>query len=453
MNEEKKYQNADWLMEQLEANNPHQEIAEACQVSRQTISYWVNKFNLTKPYQNKKWLNKQYTEKKKSLREIADECEVSHVTIRRWLIKHSIPLKDYKKRRRRRSVSAPYNKEREQKLKNALLRYFCSKYCEFGDGLAIRSTILKEAFYKFGENKGLKYFRTLYIQFPHELSKIGGLEIVYRTGKNHTMYRGVTLSKKGKKRFGLIPDVDKTKVTQANSWKLVSLKKTTDFFLELYQNELDEIHKLLNKELILEALEDIEEALDSLAQSSEPQVKTGLAIYLTSPLTQEAAAEICDTTDVSMRALYRRTKAECPHLRELRKRFEAKTFSVWDLYKLKGIIPKENPTPKVIKKPRHITHTCYICNGALTLPSGENTRKNKFAHPLCFKIQALLRSLSSKEGINVSRFLEMIIDELLKNPGISRADKYDVKEYRELLDLYQNIRKGQIGNHTQEVES
>lgn len=111
-----KYQDEKWLREQyVDKKLGSSKIAEKCEGSRQTVLYWLEKFNIPrrgrieavklrkgKPnktgefkYKDRDWLFEQYWVKNKSTREIANSCEAnSNSEILNEMKRHNIPRRD-----------------------------------------------------------------------------------------------------------------------------------------------------------------------------------------------------------------------------------------------------------------------------------------------------------------------------------------------------------------------
>jgi len=90
--------NKEWLKKEYLTKTAKQ-IAEELGVNKETIHYWLHKFEINKLNRHgkrghkqtftKKWLFHQY--KKKSLENIAKETKVTRETIRNWFIRYGIP--------------------------------------------------------------------------------------------------------------------------------------------------------------------------------------------------------------------------------------------------------------------------------------------------------------------------------------------------------------------------
>lgn len=96
---EKKYRDADWLVEQhLEKQKSMKQIADECGVHKNTIDYWYPEFEEKRnsawepdgEYADKDVLIELYVDEGMSGREIADRYDVSHTTIYHWLDEHGI---------------------------------------------------------------------------------------------------------------------------------------------------------------------------------------------------------------------------------------------------------------------------------------------------------------------------------------------------------------------------
>jgi len=109
----KKYQNKEWLRSQyVEKAKPMEEISEICDCSASTISRWIDEHDLPRrsrseslrrargthdgEFNKKKWLRKQYIEKKRSAIDIADECDVHVDTIYKRLEEFDIERRSIK---------------------------------------------------------------------------------------------------------------------------------------------------------------------------------------------------------------------------------------------------------------------------------------------------------------------------------------------------------------------
>jgi len=102
-----KHQDPDWLYEQyVEKERPPSKIAEECGVHPDTIIYQRDKHGFPKvdhsdyagdyggKYRDKEWLNTKYWEQGYDTQEIAEMCDVVKETIRRWLHKHDLGTRD-----------------------------------------------------------------------------------------------------------------------------------------------------------------------------------------------------------------------------------------------------------------------------------------------------------------------------------------------------------------------
>lgn len=105
----KKYRRKKWLERQyIDKKKSMSEIAKLCNVEASTICKFVHKFNiptrskseasqLLSPggeYRNAEWLKQEYIEKDKSSIDIAEECDVAPGTISRWLRRYEIEKKE-----------------------------------------------------------------------------------------------------------------------------------------------------------------------------------------------------------------------------------------------------------------------------------------------------------------------------------------------------------------------
>lgn len=95
---EKPYTNEDWLRNQL-ADKTKVEVAQECDVSEQTIYYWIDKFGIqttgkfhpdNTPYKNKDWLSEKW-EEAESVQEIADDANADPSTITKWAREFGLP--------------------------------------------------------------------------------------------------------------------------------------------------------------------------------------------------------------------------------------------------------------------------------------------------------------------------------------------------------------------------
>lgn len=97
-----KYQDSDWLQEQLDSGSRPKEIAETCNTGINTICKWITKFDLnyedrrenqTKGdglYKDEDYLRKKYHDDEMSMPEIAEECGVAFETVRYWMDENDI---------------------------------------------------------------------------------------------------------------------------------------------------------------------------------------------------------------------------------------------------------------------------------------------------------------------------------------------------------------------------
>ena len=98
-----RYKNEEWLQEKY-SSNTMEEIADMCDVTAGTISYWMDKFGIEKrsvgcsqaegEYKNKEWLQESYIDSERSMSDIADEFGIGKSTVRYWLKKHEIPIRN-----------------------------------------------------------------------------------------------------------------------------------------------------------------------------------------------------------------------------------------------------------------------------------------------------------------------------------------------------------------------
>lgn len=101
-----KYKNEDWLeKEYLDNGRSTVEIANECNVTPNTIGYWMKKFGIPRRsharatelasnngerYKNKEWLVKKYFDEGETQEEIATEAGVAKTLITYWMNKHNI---------------------------------------------------------------------------------------------------------------------------------------------------------------------------------------------------------------------------------------------------------------------------------------------------------------------------------------------------------------------------
>jgi len=107
-----KYQDEEWLREQYWAKEKGtREIAETCKVSKRTVLDWLHRLdievrNFSKDndakYKDKGWLRKQYWGKGEGLPRVAEKCDVSPGTISYWLKKYNIRVRGYKEANQKR---------------------------------------------------------------------------------------------------------------------------------------------------------------------------------------------------------------------------------------------------------------------------------------------------------------------------------------------------------------
>lgn len=94
----RKYKDREWLETQYQEKT-QEEIAELCGVTRSTIVRWMQKLDIETrdgwqqadgKYKQKSWLTEKYVNENQSVRELADECDVSKATITHWMDKFDI---------------------------------------------------------------------------------------------------------------------------------------------------------------------------------------------------------------------------------------------------------------------------------------------------------------------------------------------------------------------------
>lgn len=99
MNYNRDYQNREWLEEEYTKKGKIiKEIAKECGVRASTISRHIKKYGIGcsrskrvhSKYRDKKWLYEQYVTLNKSMPQIARECNCYPLTITRWLTKYKI---------------------------------------------------------------------------------------------------------------------------------------------------------------------------------------------------------------------------------------------------------------------------------------------------------------------------------------------------------------------------
>lgn len=97
------YQLQEWLYQQYVENQATTaEMADQCDVSHNTISYWLKKTGIgtrgtsnnppgnTEPLKDESWLRQQYIENGRTQPDIAHELNVTHTTVHNYLNRHDI---------------------------------------------------------------------------------------------------------------------------------------------------------------------------------------------------------------------------------------------------------------------------------------------------------------------------------------------------------------------------
>lgn len=107
MTQQARYKDEDWLRQQyVDKERSMGEIGDMCGVASGTIHNWIEKFGIesrsrseahadgdVKKLHNKEWLKREYVEKHKPATEIADACDVTSDTVYSWLRKHDIEVR------------------------------------------------------------------------------------------------------------------------------------------------------------------------------------------------------------------------------------------------------------------------------------------------------------------------------------------------------------------------
>jgi transposase len=93
---ESPYRDEEWLRNQYNQTESTVEIAEICGVSRRTITYWMEKFDIKRSwgdlnarYRDEAWLREAYDDPG-TLKMVAEECDVSRKTIGNWMDRFGI---------------------------------------------------------------------------------------------------------------------------------------------------------------------------------------------------------------------------------------------------------------------------------------------------------------------------------------------------------------------------
>jgi len=86
------YKDKQWLKEKLiDEKVPPSDLANKLDISDSTIHKWIRHFSIKwRPYQNKEWLKTQLQEKQKSVKEIGKEWNRDPETIRNWVNKFNL---------------------------------------------------------------------------------------------------------------------------------------------------------------------------------------------------------------------------------------------------------------------------------------------------------------------------------------------------------------------------
>jgi 5-methylcytosine-specific restriction endonuclease McrA/transposase len=97
-----KYQDSDWLQEQLDSGSRPKEIAKNLDVSVSVICKWIKDFDLDYKsrqehqskgdgrYRDKEYLQEKYIKQEMSITDISNECNVTPFTVRYWLQENDI---------------------------------------------------------------------------------------------------------------------------------------------------------------------------------------------------------------------------------------------------------------------------------------------------------------------------------------------------------------------------
>lgn len=99
-----RYKDEEWLRNRYcEDGKSLSEIADICKVSVSTISYWADRYDIElrgrhgpdwdDRHKDEEWLRNRYCEDEKTISEIADICEVSAQTISYWMDRYDIQIR------------------------------------------------------------------------------------------------------------------------------------------------------------------------------------------------------------------------------------------------------------------------------------------------------------------------------------------------------------------------
>lgn len=99
-----RYKDKEWLEEQYQ-DKTQAEIAEECDVSRTTITRWMDKLGIESDgpgcaqvdgkHKDEEWLREKYVQEQRSTNDIAEECGVGKTTVLYWLDKYGIERRDH----------------------------------------------------------------------------------------------------------------------------------------------------------------------------------------------------------------------------------------------------------------------------------------------------------------------------------------------------------------------
>lgn len=99
-----KYKDSQWLKEKyIDEGWSYKDIADECGVSKSTVGYHARNCDFStrerddvkysdKPYRDENWLREQYIDNGRTLSEIAEECDVVRETVANWCRKHDIEI-------------------------------------------------------------------------------------------------------------------------------------------------------------------------------------------------------------------------------------------------------------------------------------------------------------------------------------------------------------------------
>lgn len=99
------YKNRDWLqIEYRRKRKTIEQIAKECGVGSTTILSWMKKFEIERRdhsgktkharYKNKKWLQREYWDKGKTIDQIAKKCNIGTSAVLYWMEKFGIEKRD-----------------------------------------------------------------------------------------------------------------------------------------------------------------------------------------------------------------------------------------------------------------------------------------------------------------------------------------------------------------------